>query len=197
MKRYDRSYFDRWYRDPRHRVTTPAALGRKVSAVLGLSEYLLDQPVRSVLDVGCGEGAWCVQLRRLRPSAYYAGIDPSEYVVERYGRARNIRLGGFADLAALSDLDSYDLVVCCDVIQYLPTRELRTGVAALGERLSGVAFLEAYTTADELGGDKRDWRHRSPQYFRRLFRSAGLVSCGIHCYVGADLARDTVVLERA
>lgn len=196
VKRYDQAYFDRWYRHPRHRVSSPAALARKVSAVVSVAEYLLGRGVRYVLDVGCGEAPWYPVLRRLRPAVRYTGIDASEYVVRRFGRRRNIRPGTFGGLRDLPDVETYDLVVCCDVMQYLSTRELRQGVSALGERLGGVAFLEAYTTADDMVGDLRDWHRRSPDYYRRLFRSSGLVACGLHCYVGAELAANTTALER-
>ena len=59
---------------------------------LGVAEYFLRRKVRSVLDIGAGEGAWRAELRRLRPSIRYTGVDPSEYVVRRHGRRRNIRL---------------------------------------------------------------------------------------------------------
>ena len=66
MKTYDRAYFDRWYRDPRERVTTRAALERKVRMVISITEYILGRPIRTVLDVGCGEAPWYPVLRRIR-----------------------------------------------------------------------------------------------------------------------------------
>src|SRR5687767_7668978 len=91
-KTYDERYFDRWYRDPRSRVVTPAVIARKTRMVIGVAEYFLGRAARSVLDVGCGEGDWYRALRRVRPRIRYLGIDPSEYVVERFGARRNIRL---------------------------------------------------------------------------------------------------------
>ena len=83
VKRYDRSYFDKWYRDPRHRVSTAAGLARKVAMVVGVAEYLLGRPLRRALDVGAGEGSWRGALRRLRPRLDYVGVDPSAYAVRR------------------------------------------------------------------------------------------------------------------
>jgi hypothetical protein len=56
-KLYDRAYFDRWYRDPRTRIHVRAAVERKVALAVATTEYLLQRPLRSVLDVGCGENA--------------------------------------------------------------------------------------------------------------------------------------------
>src|SRR5687767_15922569 len=66
-KAYDEAYFTKWYRDPRTRVHTPDSVRRKVRMVLGVAEYFLGRELRTVLDVGAGEGTWGIELRRLRP----------------------------------------------------------------------------------------------------------------------------------
>lgn len=196
-KVYDEAYFKRWYRDPRTRVHSPESVRRKVRMVVGVAEYFLRRKVRSVLDIGAGEGAWRAELRRLRPQIRYMGIDPSEYVVRRHGRRRNIRLGSFEDLATMSLGRSYDLVVCADVIQYVPDDALERGVRRIASVLNGVAFLESYTTGDEMEGDLSDWHPRSKARYRRLFADAGLVGCGLHCFVTPVLAEQSVELELA
>ena len=98
-KRYDQAYFDRWYRDPAHRMWARADVERKVRMVLGVAEYVLDRSVRSVLDVGCGEGSWQPVLTRLRPRVRYQGVDDSAYAVAKFGKRRNIRRGTVGGLA--------------------------------------------------------------------------------------------------
>ncbi|MDQ8154787.1 MAG: class I SAM-dependent methyltransferase [Gemmatimonadota bacterium] len=196
-KRYDQAYFDRWYRDPRHRVNTPAGVRRKVRLVLGVAEVLLERPVRSILDVGCGEAPWRSHFLDERPKAEYVGVDSSEYVVTRFGRTRGIRAGTFGTLGAIGLTQSFDLVVCCDVLQYVPADELAPGLQAIAARLDGVAYLEAFTNVDELEGDKRHWHHRTPAWYRHAFRDAGLTAVGMHCYVGEPLRDSTLALERA
>jgi SAM-dependent methyltransferase len=195
-KPYDRAYFDRWYRNPRSRVVTPAVIARKAHMVVSVAEYFLGRSVRSVLDVGCGEGDWYRALKRMRPAIRYLGIDPSPYVVARFGRRRNIRLGGFGDVAEHANGRMFDVVVCSDVIQYVAPPELRRGVAQIAEHLDGVAFLEAHTTADALEGDMRGWHRRTPGSYRRLFAGAGLVACGPHCYAGEPLQDTISALEQ-
>ncbi len=196
-KAYDRAYFDRWYRDPRKRIATPADVQRKARLVLGIAESLLQRPVRSALDIGCGEGAWRQALRRVRPGIRYVGVDSSAYVVSRFGKARGIRYGTFGTLAT-ADLDGpFDVIVCCDVLQYVPSRELGRGLEAVAGLLGGVAYLEAYTTADDVVGDRHGWYHRTPAFYRRAFRRAGLTAVGMHCWVGDALREQTAALERA
>jgi SAM-dependent methyltransferase len=196
-KRYDKAYFDRWYRNPRSRVVTPAATERKVRMVVGIAEYLLERPIRRVLDIGCGEAPWRAQLRRIRPRVHYDGIDPSPYVVERFGARRGIRLGGFGDVGRVGLEGPYDLVVCADVLQYVADDDLSRGLGAVAALLGGVAFLEAYTTGDELVGDRRLWQDRSVREWRRRLKAAGLTPCGMHCYVGESLADRLLELEHA
>lgn len=196
-KQYDQAYFDRWYRDPRHRVATPASVRRKVRLVLGVAEVLLERPVARILDIGCGEAPWRSHFLDERPTAEYVGIDSSDYVVERFGRTRGIRHGTFGTVGQVGLTERFDVVVCCDVLQYVRSEELGPGLRAVASMLDGVAYLEAFTNADELEGDKLHWHHRTPAWYRHAFRNAGLTAVGMHCYVGDQLRRSTLALERA
>lgn len=195
-KRYDRAYFEQWYHDPDRRVIRPAAVARKARLALAVAESLLDRPVRSVLDVGCGEGSWREHLRRERPGVRYTGVESSAYAVERYGRVRDIRLGSFGALADVALDGPYDLIVVCDVLQYVADDELTPGLAAVAHLLGGVAFLEAYAAEDAVEGDQHAWHHRSAATYLRHFRRAGLLGVGMHCYVGESLAEAPAALER-
>lgn len=195
-KTYDREYYEQWYHDPSRRVITPAAVARKVRLVLGIAEALLERPVRSVLDVGCGEGAWREHLRRERPSIRYTGVESSDYVIERFGRTRDIRRGSFGTLASLPLDGPYDMIVVCDVLQYVPDAELGPGLAAVAALLGGVAYLEAYAKEDAIEGDRAAWHERSAGEYLARFGAAGLVGVGMHCYVGEALRENTAALER-
>jgi SAM-dependent methyltransferase len=194
-KRYDEAYFDRWYRDPHTRVITPGDVQRKARLAVGAAEYLLGRPVRRVLDIGAGEGTWRAALRTLRPRVQYIGVDPSEYAVRRFGKRRGIRLGSFDRLEDAGLRGTFDLVVCVGVMNYLGTAELRSGLQAIAAMLNGVAFLEIWTTEDDIVGDRRGWHHQPASYYRRLMKEAGLVTCGLHCYAGPAIADNVAALE--
>ena len=87
-KTYDRAYFDRWYRQGQ--IGGPARLARKVALAVATAEYHLERPIRTVLDIGCGEGAWRAPLLKLRPKLHYLGFDSSEYAIQRYGARHNL-----------------------------------------------------------------------------------------------------------
>jgi len=180
-KSYDRAYFDRWYRDGG--IGGPVRLARKVALAVATAEYHLERPIRSVLDIGCGEGAWRAPLRKLRPRVQYLGFDASEYAIARHGRTRNLRLARFGDFATLRPCAPADLLVCSDVLHYLPTRELDRGLPALADLCGGVAFIEVFAREDETEGDDHDFQPRPAAFYRRRLRAVGLQPLGSHCWL--------------
>jgi SAM-dependent methyltransferase len=196
VKRYDRSYFDRWYRDPRTRIHVRGAVERKVGLAVAAAEYLIQRPIFSVLDVGCGEGPWQPILARLRPRVRYAGVDSSEFAVRRWGRRRNLRLGTFGALAEAGLEGPYDLIVCSDVLHYVPDDEMAPGLAAIRALLGGVAWIELFTSRDRIAGDFREMKKRPPAFYDRQFRRAGLVHAGLYTFVPDDFAPGTTAFER-
>ena len=195
--RYDRAYFDHWYRDPQTRVKSSAAIRRKASLALSVAEYYLERPVRTVLDVGCGEGNWLPALRSFRPRIRYTGVDSSPYAIERFGKKRNISLGSFATLEEIGLDEEYDLIVCSDTLFYLPIGELEQGLASLAPRTGGVSFLELYTDQDSVIGDFPKDGLQSSSWHRKLLRSHGFLSVGSHCYLGPKAADRAMELEHA
>jgi SAM-dependent methyltransferase len=151
--------------------------------------------VRSALDIGCGEGLWAAALRRERPHLEYLGIDPSAYVVRRYGARRNIQQGDIASLGALDAGGPFDVILCNDVLHYIPAAALRTGMAALVERLRGVAYLGVFTSADDIEGDLHAYLRRPPAFYRNVFTRAGLRPIGMHCWIPESLAATRSALE--
>jgi SAM-dependent methyltransferase len=195
VKTYDQSYYDRWYRS-RAAVITPQSRMRKLHLALSAAEFVLGREVRSVLDVGCGEALWRAPLRRLRPGISYVGVDSSEYVVARYGKRRNIVQGSLGEIGRLRLGRAYDLIVCADVVAYASTAELRRGLKALRHLLRGVAYIEAYTTSDDVVGDLQGWHLRSAPAYRSEFKRAGLIACGLNCFVAREQIHRLSALER-
>lgn len=192
-KSYDRAYFDNWYR--RQGINRGAILTRKVALAVAAAEYHLVRPIRSVLDVGCGEGVWQAPVLAMRPKAQYLGLDSSEYAVARYGLKRNLRLARFGDLAQLRFDRAFDLLVCADVLHYLDDAEVRRGLSGFAELCHGVAYLETYCAEDQIDGDLEGFRRRPVSWYRREFARAGLVACGNHLWLSPVLADEAAALE--
>ena len=195
-KQYDRAYFDHWYRRRGTRINTHAEVRRRVSVAIASAEYFLRRQLRTVLDVGCGEGAWLPHLRALRPSVRYLGLDPSEYVVKRFGKTRNIRRAAFADLPSMN-LDVYDLVVCSDVMHYVPDAELRAGVRAIANATDGVAYLEVLTKEDDIIGDLDSFIRRPAAFYRDLFEKNRMTFAGPYLWLSPAFKGAVAELEAA
>jgi SAM-dependent methyltransferase len=195
-KRYDQSYFDRFYRHRHTRVHSYGEVRRRVSVAVALSEYFLRRQLRTVLDIGCGEGAWLGHLRALRPHVRYVGYDPSEYAVRRFGKSRNVRRAAFHDLPSI-DLGQHDLVVCSDVMHYVGDDDLRAGIKAIANATSGVAYLEVLTREDDITGDLEGFIRRPAAWYRKLFAHAGLTFVGPYTWLGAAFPEVIAQLEQA
>ncbi len=193
-KRYDRRYYERFYRDRATRVLTPAERRRRVAAVVALAEQHLGRRLGSALDVGCGVGLWGRELLRLRPRLRYLGLDPSPAAVALAPRGLEVRRAGIAQLDALGRR-RYDLVVCADVLHYLEAAEVRAALPALTARARGPLYLEVLTAAEQVEGDRSGMRRRPPAWYLSHFAAAGLVPAGLHLYLPAALAARATALE--
>jgi SAM-dependent methyltransferase len=194
LKTYDKAYFDRWYRG---KQATPAAvLARKVALAVAMAEYHLGRPIQSVLDIGCGEAPWRKALLALRPGLQYQGVDASEYVVRRYGRTRNIALATFGQMQQLRLGPPADLLVCADVLHYVPTTELKRGLEGFAELCGGMAFIDVFCREDAITGDFKGYIARTRAQYRKLFENAGLAALGNHCYLSPACESPVSALER-
>ena len=195
-KSYDARYFQRWYRESGVGVGRREFVARKVRLAVAAAEYVLDRELRSVLDVGCGEAPWRAILKSLRPRVAYTGVDSSEYAVRRFGRTRGIRLARLGEVGKVGLRGPFDLVVCADVLHYVATDEVRTGLAAMHKLCGGVAFVEAFAGTDDVVGDDVAFQRRAPASYRRLFAAAGFLPLGLHLYAPRATTRTLVALER-
>jgi SAM-dependent methyltransferase len=196
VKRYDKAYFDRWYRGRNTRVSTPAEVRLKVTMAVAVSEYFLRRPIRTVLDIGCGEGAWLPHLRVLRPRVAYTGLDSSDYAIRRFGAERNIRKASFGDLPKLK-LGVYDLVICSDVLHYVPEDEIRAGIRTVADVTDGLAFLEVLTREDDVVGDLEAFFRRPATWYRKLFHSTGMTFVAPYSWLSPAFKDSVAELEAA
>jgi SAM-dependent methyltransferase len=137
---FDARYYDRYYRNKKTRVTSPReveALGRFVCSYLAY----MGQPVRRVLDAGCGLGYWRNVVALHYPRARYTGIERSAYLCRELGWTQ-------ASIAEYRGRGTFDLVICQGVLQYLDDREAGAAIENLARLSRGALYLEALTAED-------------------------------------------------
>ena len=178
--RFDRSYYDRYYRDASTQVASAADTAKLARFVTGYLDYL-GVEVRSILDVGAGIGLWQEPLCRAYPEARYVGLELSPHVAEAHGWMHG-SITTYRGPAA-------DLVICQGVLQYVPDAQLPRAITRLAALSRGALYLEALT--------RKDWRDnvdrvrtdgavhlRTGAHYRRLLREAGLRACGGGVFLG-------------
>lgn len=171
---FDARYYDRYYRDARTRVTEQSDSDQLAAFIAGYLGYL-GQPVRNILDLGCGVGVLQKPLLRSFAGASYTGVERSAYACEKYG----FKQGSVVDFRARG---RFDLVICKGVLQYLDAREADRALANLAELCRGCLYVEALTREDwEEAADKKrtdgDVYLRPASFYRKRlqgpFQAAG------------------------
>jgi hypothetical protein len=171
------AYFRRFYLNAATRVVTPAEM-RSRAALIASALRQCQIPVRRILDAGCGIGLMRKPFKEFLPRASYAGLEASEYLCRRFGWT----LGSVADFRPRKP---FDLVICYDVLQYLPDAEAARAMANLGGLSRAALYVSALT--------KEDWRDNCDRsrtdgavhlragawYRRRLQKSFRYIGFGI------------------
>ena len=141
--RFDRQYYQRYYFNPRTAVISHAEMRARARLIAAYTLHI-GQPVRRILDAGCGIGAMRRTLLRQLPRSTYVGLETSEYLCQRYGWQR----GRVESYAAP---DCFELIVCYDVLQYLTDPQAASALANLARLCRGVLYFTVLT--------RQDWLH--------------------------------------
>lgn len=137
---FDKSYYDRFYRNPATRAVTPAAARRQAAFIAAYLQHL-EVPVRSILDAGCGTGMLLRALAKEFPRARVQGLEFSSYLCERYGWVE----GSVVDYQPAKP---FDLVVCHDVLAYLDDASCAKALQNLTRLTRRALCLGVLTTED-------------------------------------------------
>lgn len=184
---FDPDFYQRFYVNPRTRVTTQAEMSRRARAIAALVQYL-ELPVKKILDAGCGLGLMRSPLLKAFPDATYTGIEVSEHLCKRYGWTQ-------ASLATYRARSRYDLITCYDVLQYLPDFAATRALANLGRLCRGALYFHAPTHEDwQANADRScsdsDIHLRDADWYRtRLARNFHYVGFGVHVRRGVSFAQ--------
>lgn len=138
--RFDKKYYERFYGDAKAQAAyrrDEQRLGAFVSAYLNY----LGQPVRRVVDIGCGLGQWRDIVSEHFPSATYVGVEQSTYLCGEFGWTE----GSVVDYRSE---EPFDLVICKDTLQYLSDAKFRRAIDNLKSLCHGVLYVSILTKHD-------------------------------------------------
>jgi SAM-dependent methyltransferase len=192
---FDKAYYDRYYRDPRTAVTSRAEMAQRARMIAAAADYI-GLPVRSVLDAGCGMGLMRRPLLRALPRATSTGLEVSDYLCARFGWQQ----GQLQNWRAPRG-QRFDLVICYDVLQYLPREAARRAIANLGKLCRGLLYCSALTredwdnNCDQRRTDKVPGIRAAAWYRRELRRQFVPLGCSLWLHRAAPIV--TWEMDRA
>jgi SAM-dependent methyltransferase len=185
--RFGSDYYRRFYLTPATRAMSRAETdlrGRLIAAAV----KQLELPVRRILDAGCGLGWFRKPLLQAFPRATYVGVEFSEYLCATRGWTH----GSVVDYRNRSP---FDLVICCDVLQYLDDRSAARAIANLARLSRGAVYLHVPTEEDfkermdPSGTDQNVHLRSGAWYRRRLDKHFVHVGFGLLAKRGVPLAQ--------
>lgn len=162
-------YEDFWSRTEDQRIHGP--VGKHTRRLI--RSVIRGLPIKSVLDVGCGEGTMLAELFADRNDLRIAGTDISEGALAMARKKNPTAEFRTFDLRNTPLDDRFDLVICSEVMEHLPEDE--------GALRSMAAMTGRYLVLTTLGGRMRrhetdigHLRNYEPARLKAMVEAAGL-----------------------
>lgn len=182
---FDAAYYERYYETSATSVVDARLQRDEVRFVTSFCR-LIELEVKRFADVGAGTGWWAREFaKQYRRCPVIETFDASSDACELYGH-KNVPVEYLAGPAA-------DLVVCRDVLRYVPDTLIDRAIARLAKKCRGVLYLHVITKEDEVDEAASDMAgvFRSTAFYRRRLKSEGFRDCGMGLFVSARFRKFT------
>lgn len=186
-QQFDAAYYRRFYLRAKTRAMSKAETERRALMVAGIVAEL-QLPISRILDMGCGLGWFKRPLLKVFPHARYLGVEFSEYLCQQHGW----RQGSVVDYQGRGQ---FDLIICCDIVQYLDDRAATRALNNLARLSRGALYLHIPTETDfkevidPSGTDDRVHVRPAHWYQERLRKRFTHVGNGVHIRRGVPFAQ--------
>lgn len=146
MSTFDEAYYQRFYFDPDSQAVSSDEQQRLADFICSYLNHL-EVTVSSIIDLGCGIGTLLNACATHYPQAQTTGVELSDYLCQRFGWHQ-------------SSVQEYrgksaDLVICSDVLGYLPNRQCTQALDNLTRLTGKVLYLAVLTKEDLAVCDKQ------------------------------------------
>lgn len=175
--RFTAEYYRRYYENRSTAVVTPAERRAEVRFVLAFCAHI-GLEIRRFADAGAGTGWWAKEFARQYPRCREVETyDSSPVAALMYGH-RQVSIEDLGGRPA-------DLVVCRDVLRYLPGPAATRGIHRLRSKCRGVLYLHVVTREDEVDEEASDMSgyFRPARWYLRKLSAAGFVNAGMGLFV--------------
>ena len=184
---FDAAYYRRFYLRAATRAMSQPATERRATVVASIVAEL-ELPLKRILDMGCGLGWFKRPLLNTFPKASYTGVEYSEYLCQQFGWQQ----GSVIDYQGRGQ---FDLIICCDVLQYLDDRAATMAINNLARLCRGAVYLHIPTKRDwqtlmDPGGTDANVHVRPANWYQRRLRQHF-----VHAGNGVLIKRDMEVLQ--
>lgn len=178
---FNAAYYRRYYEDAETAVVDAALQRGEVKFVIAFCNFI-DLQISRFADVGAGTGWWAREFaKQYRSSAVIETFDASKAACDLYGHKciPVHELGGI----------SSDLVVCRDVLRYVPDGYIDRAIGRLARKCRGVLYLHIITSDDDIDEVASDMEgyFRTTAFYRRHLKAAGFRDCGMGLFASARL----------
>jgi SAM-dependent methyltransferase len=180
---FNAAYYKRYYESAATAVVGAQLQQNEVRFVIAFCRYI-ELEVKRFADVGAGTGWWAREFaKQYGTSPVIETFDASLDACEIYGH-KNVSIQQLAGAAS-------DLVVCRDVLRYVPETLIDRAIARLAKKCRGVMYLHVITSDDEIDEDASDMAgvFRTTAFYRRRLKEAGFRDCGMGLFVSARLKK--------
>ncbi len=180
---FNAAYYARFYENPATAVVDAPLRRDEVRFVIAFCRYI-EVEVRRFADVGAGTGWWAREFsRQYRRCPVIETFDSSRDACDTYGH-RNVPVQKLTGAAS-------DLVVCRDVLRYIPDVHIEQAIARLTKKCRGVLYLHIITSDDKVDEKASDMTgvFRSTAFYRRRLKAAGFRDCGMGLFTSPRLKK--------
>ncbi len=174
---FDAEYYRRYYENRSTAVVTPAQRRAEVRFVLAFCDHI-GVEIHRFADVGAGTGWWAKEFARQHPRCRdIETYDASADAARLYGHRR-------VSIETLGGRPA-DLVVCRDVLRYVPDAVAKEAIERLAKKCRGVLYLHVVTREDEVDEEASDMTgyFRQARWYRSRLERAGFTNAGMGLFV--------------